>query len=245
MGPDPGLNRTVVEFQGKDTVMRIRVQQRETQAQVTEICVKQQTHLRDHQQCFRKAVEPGSVCLMIGLGTESSLVYSLTLTIGCSTLIWMVCEVFTLLTQSSSSGNPRLQVGGHRLPSGPENLLPTRERLRVQVYLCLVSADLQPAAKRCPVMFSLIFVTLLLFGRNQNGLPACQSAYDGDVHQLYHILRNDPKIEKYNGTRPSSLPAVTNGGWSNTCWTTTTLHLTNKVLSPDVTATELAHLFQI
>ncbi|XP_018544279.1 ankyrin repeat domain-containing protein 22 [Lates calcarifer] len=36
--------------------------------------------------------------------------------------------------------------------------------------------------------------------------PACQSAYDGDIHQLYHILSNDPSSlnvrEKYNGDTP-------------------------------------------
>ncbi|KAM6964527.1 ankyrin repeat domain-containing protein 22 [Tautogolabrus adspersus] len=36
--------------------------------------------------------------------------------------------------------------------------------------------------------------------------PACQSAYDGDVHQLYHILKKDPTHlniqEEHNGDTP-------------------------------------------
>ncbi|XP_041818595.1 ankyrin repeat domain-containing protein 22 isoform X1 [Chelmon rostratus] len=36
--------------------------------------------------------------------------------------------------------------------------------------------------------------------------PACQSAYDGDVHQLYHLLRQDPSQlniqEEYTGDTP-------------------------------------------
>uniref|UniRef100_UPI0037E74A99 ankyrin repeat domain-containing protein 22 n=1 Tax=Semicossyphus pulcher TaxID=241346 RepID=UPI0037E74A99 len=36
--------------------------------------------------------------------------------------------------------------------------------------------------------------------------PACQSAYDGDVHQLYHLLKKDPTHlniqEEHNGDTP-------------------------------------------
>ncbi|XP_069015955.1 ankyrin repeat domain-containing protein 22 [Embiotoca jacksoni] len=36
--------------------------------------------------------------------------------------------------------------------------------------------------------------------------PACQAAYDGDVHRLYHVLRNDPTQlnvqEEHNGDTP-------------------------------------------
>ncbi|CAJ1081317.1 ankyrin repeat domain-containing protein 22 [Xyrichtys novacula] len=45
-------------------------------------------------------------------------------------------------------------------------------------------------------------------------MPACQSAYDGDVHQLYHYLKKDPSLlntqERHNGDTP--LIAACRGG---------------------------------
>ncbi len=68
--------------------------------------------------------------------------------------------------------------------------------------------------------------------------PSCQSAYDGDVHQLYHLLKKDPTQlnvqEEHTGDTPL-IAACRRGNIRVVQYLLENgadVHLTNKVLLP-------------